>query len=94
MSVSPLSVTIKADGGVINTIVDELFSKANDGDVPSASLDIQAVILSDGTRIENFSGSNASTNPFSSSSSVTFARIIDPEEVKSIIVNGTEIPLK
>jgi hypothetical protein len=94
VSLSPLSVTIKADGGVINTIVDELFSKANDGESPSASLDIQAVILSDGTRIENFSGGNASTNPFSSSSSVTFAKIIDPEEVKSIIVNDTEIPLE
>lgn len=92
VSVSPLSITIKADGGVVNRVVDELFSKGNNS-VPTPHLDIQAVILSDGTRIEDFSGGNSSTNPFSSSAGVTFAKIIDPKEVKSVVVNGTVIDL-
>lgn len=94
VAVSPLSVTIKSDGGVINRIVDEFFSKADNNSISPASLEIQAVVLSDGTRIEDFSGGNASTNSFSSSAGVTFSKIIDPKEVKSIVVNGTTIELK
>jgi len=94
VSVSPLSVTIMSDGGVINRIVDDFFLKANNGKGASVSLDIQEVVLSDGTRIKDFSGGNSSTNPFSSSAGVTFSKIIDPKEVKSIVVNGTAIDLK
>lgn len=94
VSISPLSVTIKVNGGEINKLMDELFSKGNNGNVSPSSLDIQSVILSDGTQINDFSGGNTSTNTFSSYASVTFSKIIDPNEVKSIVVNGTTIDLK
>lgn len=94
VSVSPLSVTVKAGSGIINELIDRYFSSSKGGELYAESLRIDAVVLSDGTRIDDFNGGNTSSNGFNATSSVTFARIINPEEVKSVIVNGTEIPLK